>query len=103
MARSHYRLEVRNVAHGQDRDGIRQPADTDARSRSGTTNVEAVTVERSLLNATMEEVLALGGAVALDVCVVDGIAVRELRKGEETPLVYLKDTDEPQPLPFVQD
>ena len=76
---------------------------TDARSRFGTANVEAVAVERSLFDATMEEVLALGGDVSLDVCVVDGIAVRELREGGKTPLVYLKDTDEPQPLPFLQD
>lgn len=74
---------------------------TDARSRFGTANVEAVAVERSLLDATMEEVLALGGDVSLNVCVVDGIAVRELPEGGETPLVYLKDTDEPQPLPFL--
>jgi hypothetical protein len=71
---------------------------TDARSRFGTANVEAVAVDRSLFDETMEQVLALGGDVSLDVCVVDGITVRELREGGETPLVYLKDADEPQPL-----
>ena len=72
---------------------------TDARSRFGTANVEALAVERSLFDGTMEQVLALGGDVSLDVCVVDGITVRELREGGETPLVYLKDATEPQPLP----
>lgn len=71
---------------------------TDARTRFGADNVEAVAVEPSLLDQTMEHVVALGGDVSPDVCVVDGVAVRELEPGATTPMVHLRDTDEPQPL-----
>lgn len=76
---------------------------TDARTRFGAYNVEAVAVEPSLLDETMEHVLAIGGTVSTDVCVVDGVEVRELPEGQQTPLVYLADADEPRPLPAEQD
>lgn len=76
---------------------------TDARSRFGTANVEAVAVERSLLDETMDHVLALGGEVSFDGCVVDGVWVRELQEGAQTPLAYLKGVDEPRSLPADMD
>lgn len=71
---------------------------TDARSRFGVDAVEAVAVERSVLDETMGHVLELGGNVSLDTCVVDGVTVRELPTGTQTPLVFLRGADEPEPL-----
>jgi hypothetical protein len=71
---------------------------TDARTRFGATNVEAVAVEGPLLDETMEHVLAAGGDVSVDACMVDGVEVRELPDGETTPLAYVVGADEPRPL-----
>ena len=71
---------------------------TDARSRFGTAEVEAVAVERSLLDEAMDHVLALGGEVTEDGCVVDGVRIRELPPGAEAPLVELRSASEPRPL-----
>lgn len=71
---------------------------TDARTRFGAARVEAVAVEGSLLDETMDHVLAAGGTVSIDTCVVDGVEVRELPEGQTTPLAYVEGSDEPQPL-----
>lgn len=71
---------------------------TDARSRHGAFAVRVLEVEGSLLDSVMDHVLALGGQVGLDHCVVEGIEVRELPEGERTPRVLLDGEDEPRPL-----
>lgn len=71
---------------------------TDARTRFGASNVEAVQVGPGLLDEAMDQVLALGGEVTTDACVVDGVQVGLLPDGVETPLVRLRDADDPQPL-----
>lgn len=71
---------------------------TDARTRFGASNVEALAIDGSLLDETMSHVLAVGGEVSADTCVVDGVEVRELPAGETTPVAYLEGSDEPQPL-----
>ena len=71
---------------------------TDARTRFGAHDVEAVAVSDDLLDATMDHVLSLGGQVTMDACVVDGVEVRELPEGHDTPLAYVKGDSEPRPL-----
>lgn len=71
---------------------------TAARTRYGATEVEAIAVDGSLLDEAMDHVLAVGGEVSLDGCVVDGVEVRELPKGETTPVAYVEGSDEPQPI-----
>lgn len=76
---------------------------TDARSRFGASNVETLEVDRALLDETMDHVLALGGEVSLDACVVEGVTVRELPAGKGTPRVHLRDAREPTVLTPVDD
>lgn len=71
---------------------------TAARTRFGATKVEAIAVDGSLLDEAMDHVLAVGGDVSLETCIVDGVEVRELPEGETTPLAYVEGTDEPQPV-----
>ncbi|MDX1619847.1 MAG: hypothetical protein R3320_02575 [Nitriliruptorales bacterium] len=71
---------------------------TDARTRFGAREVEAIAVEGSLLDETMDHVLLAGGDVSTDTCIVDGVEVRELPLGEDTPLAYVRGEPEPQPL-----
>lgn len=71
---------------------------TDARTRFGASNVEAVAVAGSLVDETMAHVLEAGGEVSMDASVVDGVEVRALPEGQTTPLAYLVDSDEPKPL-----
>ena len=71
---------------------------TDARSRHGAFAVQVLWIEGSLLDSVMDHVLALGGQVGLDSCVVEGIEVRELPPDESTPRVLLEGEDEPRPL-----
>lgn len=71
---------------------------TAARTRFGATQVEAIAVDGELLDEAMDHVLAVGGDVSLDSCVVDGVEVRELPAGETTPVAYIEGSDEPQPL-----
>lgn len=71
---------------------------TDARARFGASDVEAIAVEGVLLDETMDHVLAAGGAVSVDACVVDGVEVRELPEGETTPLAYVRGRSDPEPL-----
>lgn len=71
---------------------------TDARTRFGAHEVEAIGVNGDLLDETMDHVLSAGGDVSLDACVVDGVEVRELPPGQDTPVAYVKGQTEPQPL-----
>jgi hypothetical protein len=71
---------------------------TRARTRFGAHAVEALAVDGSLLDKTMEHVLAAGGDVDLDACTVDGVQVRELPPGEDAPLAYLKGKATPRTL-----
>jgi glycine cleavage system protein P-like pyridoxal-binding family len=71
---------------------------TDARSRFGAFNVEVLEIDGELLDETMDQVLAIGGQVSLDGCVVEGVLVRERPADAEVPVVHLRDSEEPQPL-----
>jgi len=71
---------------------------TDARSRHGAFSVRVLEVEGSLLDTVMDHVLALGGEVGLDSCVVEGVTVRELPPEHTTPRVLLEGEDDLQPL-----
>jgi hypothetical protein len=71
---------------------------TDARSRFGAHDVEAVAVDGDVLDETMEHVMSAGGAVTTDTCTVDGVEVRELPPGADTPLAYVRGETEPRPL-----
>ena len=64
---------------------------TDARSRFGAANVVALEVDGALLDDAMDHVLAIGGEVSLDQCVVDGVIVRERPPDAQTPMVELRD------------
>jgi hypothetical protein len=70
---------------------------TAARTRFGAHEVEAVAVDASLLDDTMEHVLSAGGQVTTETCTVDGVEVRELPPGADTPLAYVRGEREPQP------
>lgn len=76
---------------------------TDARARFGAHNVEAIEVDPDLLDETMDQVLALGGQVSLDSCIVEGVLVRERPGDVEVPVVHLGDSDEPQLLTPLED
>jgi hypothetical protein len=71
---------------------------TRARTRFGAHEVEALAVDGSLLDKTMEHVLSAGGDVHLDACTVDRVLLRELPPGEDTPLAYLKGETTPRAL-----
>ncbi len=77
---------------------------TDARSRHGAFEVVALEVDGSLLDSVMDHVLALGGQVGLDSCVVEGVEVRELPPGSTTPRVRLVGEEDWRPLtPLAED
>jgi hypothetical protein len=69
---------------------------TDARSRFGAHNVQALEIDADLLDETMDQVLAIGGQVSLDGCVVEGVLVRERPADAGLPIVHLGDSDEPR-------
>ncbi|MBW3665465.1 MAG: hypothetical protein KY469_20410 [Actinobacteria bacterium] len=71
---------------------------THARTRFGAHEIEAVAVDASLLDEAMDHVLAAGGEVFTETCIVDGVEVRELPPGEDTPLAYVRGEAEPRPL-----
>ncbi len=71
---------------------------TDARSRFGADNVEALEVDGDLLDETMDHVLAVGGNVGIDTCTVDGVLVRERAADADVPIVYLIGSSDPHPL-----
>ncbi|TVP73118.1 MAG: hypothetical protein EA340_02710 [Nitriliruptor sp.] len=77
---------------------------TDARTRFGAANVAALEVDATLLDQAMDQVMAIGGQVSLDGCVVDGVLVRERPADVDVPVVHLSDGREPQLLtPLVED
>lgn len=76
---------------------------TDARTRFGAHDVEAIAVTPDLLDRTMDHVLSLGGTVAMDRCVVDGIEVRELPADQTTPLAFVRGESDPRPLVELED
>ena len=71
---------------------------TDARSRHGAFSVRVLEIEGGMLDEVMDHVLALGGQVGLDSCVVEGIEVRELPADVTVPRVLLDGESEPPPL-----
>jgi hypothetical protein len=71
---------------------------TDARTRFGAANVAVLEVDADLLDETMDQVMAIGGEVKLDGCVVDGVQVRERPADVELPVVHLNDGRDPQVL-----
>ena len=76
---------------------------TDARTRFGAHDVEAVAVDGSLLDETMDFVLSTGGEVSLDTCTVDGVEVRKLPPGQDVPLAYIKGEADPRPLAAIDE
>lgn len=71
---------------------------TDARTRFGASNVEVLEIDGDLLDETMDHVLAVGGAVSIDACTVDGVLVRERAADADVPIVYLTGSSDPNPL-----
>lgn len=71
---------------------------TDARTRFGAHDVEAVEVSPDLLDRTMDHVLALGGEVGIDYCVVDGVRIVELPQDQVQPRARVRGEDEPRVL-----
>lgn len=71
---------------------------TAARSRWGADAIRQVDVPADMLDETMDHVLHLGGHVDLDGCVVEGVTVRELPAGVDTPRAWVGDEAEPRPL-----
>lgn len=76
---------------------------TDARTRFGAANVAVLEVDGDLLDEAMDQVVAIGGRVSLDGCVVDGVTVRERPSEAELPIVHLNDGRDPQPLTPLQE
>ncbi|MEX0868307.1 MAG: hypothetical protein WD011_01410 [Nitriliruptoraceae bacterium] len=71
---------------------------TDARTRFGAHEVEALAVSAQMLDETMDHVLSIGGRVTTDTCFVDGVEVRELPPGVEAPLAYVRGDAAPRTL-----
>ncbi|MFP5309132.1 MAG: hypothetical protein ACLGIR_06080 [Actinomycetes bacterium] len=71
---------------------------TEAHTRFGVHDVEAVLVPGDLLDGAMDHVLSIGGEVGLDSCVVDRVEVRGLPEGGTVPAAVVRGHDEPQPL-----
>jgi hypothetical protein len=69
---------------------------TDARTRFGAGNVAVLEVDAALLDQAMDQVMAIGGQVSLDGCVVDGVQVRERPADVDVPVVHLSDGRDPQ-------
>ncbi len=76
---------------------------TDARTRFGADNVEVLEIDGDLLDETMDHVLAVGGQVGIDTCIVDGVLVRERAADAEFPVVHLRDSADAQPLTPLDD
>ncbi len=71
---------------------------TDARSRFGAHEVRVLEVDGDLLDEVMDHVLALGGTVGLEHCVVEGVEVRQLPDDADVPRVWLHGEDAPRDL-----
>lgn len=74
----------------------------DARTRHGAHAVERIDVPADLLDEVMDAVLALGGKVGLDHCVVEGVEIRELPEDEAVTRAWLVGDDQPHPLDPIQ-
>ncbi len=75
----------------------------DAQTRHGAAALRRLDVAPDLLDESMDQVLALGGRVGLDWCVVDGVEVGGLPAGEELAVAWLRDDDDPHPLVPLED
>lgn len=71
---------------------------TDARTRHGASAVRRLDVAPELLDRAMDHVLALGGPVGLDHCVVEGVEIRQLPDDASVPQAWLHGEDQPRPL-----
>ena len=71
---------------------------TDARTRHGAQAVRRLDVAPELLDEAMDHVLALGGSVGLDHCVVEGVEIRQLPDDAQLPQAWLHGEDQPRPL-----
>ena len=71
---------------------------TDARTRHGAKAVRRLDVAPELLDEAMDHVLALGGSVGLDHCVVEGVEIHQLPEDAEVPRAWLHGEDQPRPL-----
>lgn len=76
---------------------------TDARTRHGARAVRRLDVAPDLLDQAMDHVLALGGSVGLDHCVVEGVEIRQLPADAELPQAWLHGEDHPRPLEPLED
>ena len=76
---------------------------TDARSRFGAHEVRVIEVAGDLLDSVMDQVLALGGQVGLDSCVVEGVEVRELPEDRKLARVLVRGDDDFRELTPVED
>jgi hypothetical protein len=76
---------------------------TDARTRHGASAVRRLDVAPDLLDEAMDHVLALGGSVGLDHCVVEGVEVRQLPDDADTPRVWLHGEDVPRTLDPIEE
>lgn len=75
----------------------------DAQTRHGAAAVRRLDVDPSLLDDSMDAVLALGGQVGLEWCVVDRVEIRGLPDDNSLVQVWLHDDDEPHPLTPLED
>jgi hypothetical protein len=69
---------------------------TDARTRFGADNVDAVEVDAKLLDDAMDQGLVIGASVTLDSVLVDGVVIRERPADAEVPVVHLRDGTGPR-------
>ncbi len=70
----------------------------DAQTRHGAAAVRRVDVDPDLLDESMDAVLAVGGRVGLDHCVVDGVEVHALPDTAQVPRAWLRGESEPRVL-----
>lgn len=70
----------------------------DAQTRHGAAAVRRVDVAPDLLDDSMDAVLAVGGRVGLDFCVVDGVEVHGLPDDVNVARAWLRGDDDPHPL-----
>ena len=76
---------------------------TDARTRHGAAAVRRLDVAPELLDEAMDHVLALGGSVGLDHCVVEGVEIRQMPEDAAVPQVWLHGEDAPRPLEALEE
>lgn len=71
---------------------------TDARTRFGADAVRRIDVAPELLDGAMDHVLALGGSVGLDHCVVEGVEIHQLPEDVDMPRAWVVGEAEPRTL-----